>query len=35
VLEDRDLVLKGLIDFGLELSQIRELTGKLNPDVIT
>lgn len=35
VLESREKMLAGLIDFGLELSQIKELGGKEKPDVIT
>ena len=35
VLEEREAVLKGLIDFGLELSQIIQISGKSKPDVIT
>ena len=35
VVEDREVVLKGLIDFGLELSQVLQISGKAKPDVIT
>jgi phosphoglucomutase len=35
VLEEREAVLKGLIDFGLELSQVLQISGKSKPDVIT
>ncbi len=35
VLEERETVLKGLIEFGLKLSQVLEISGKSKPDVIT
>lgn len=35
VLEKRESVLKGLIEFGLGLSQVLEISGKSKPDVIT
>jgi phosphoglucomutase len=35
VLEEREAVLKGLIDFGLKLSQVLEISQKTKPDVIT
>ena len=35
VLESREEMLKDLIELGLKLSQVRELSGKKEPDVIT
>ena len=35
VLESREEMLKELIELGLKLSQVRELSGKKEPDVIT
>lgn len=35
MLEEREKVLEGLIQFGLQLSQVLEISGKSKPDVIT
>ena len=35
VLQNQFVALKEMIDFGLKISKIVELTGKQNPDVIT